>query len=228
MVGSALRTGGALVSALCLGACTPAARPLQGVPVPSRLPPALLASVPTVYRFTWSYRDDTFEANGDGAVRAQGPERARLDFFLRNGMAGGYAILVGDTLSVPGIDLVKRMLPPVPLLWASLGRLALPSARDTVARRAGDTLFADMGSLGGRDATDADGRAWRVAFVGDHLAAVDRIEAGRVVERLERRPATDGTLAVSYVHVRGKRRLHITVTDSSRVDAFDEAIWRRP
>lgn len=218
----------ATAAALLLMACTPAARPLHGVPVPSRLPAAMLPLAPTIYRFTWSYRDDTFEANGEGAVRAQGPERARLDFFLRNGMAGGFAILVGDSLTVPGIDLVKRMLPPVPLLWASLGRLALPPARDTVARRAGDTLFVDMGVLGGRDAAGADGRAWRVAFVGDRLSAVDRIEGGRVVERLERRPTPEGALAVSYAHVRGKRRLQITVTDSSRVDAFDEAIWRRP
>jgi hypothetical protein len=83
-----------------------------------------------------------------------------------------------------------------------------------------------MGALSGRDAAAADGRAWRVAFVGERLTAVDRIEDGRVVERLERRTA-ESALAVSYVHVRGKRRLQITVTDSSRVDAFDEAIWRR-
>jgi len=209
-------------------ACTPAARPLRGVPVPSVLPTASLSNTPTVLRFTWSYKDETFEAAGEGAVRVHGPERARLDFFLRNGMAGGYAILIGDTLTVPGIDLVKRMLPPVPLLWASLGRLALPPTADTVARQVGDTLMADLGALRGGDATRADGRAWRVGFVGARLATVDRIEDGRVSERLERRRATDGRTTVAYEHVRGKRRLQISVTDSSIVEGFDDAIWRRP
>jgi hypothetical protein len=181
-----------------------------------------------VLRFTWSYKDETFEATGDGAVRRLGPDRARLDFFLRNGMAGGYAILVGDSLTVPGIDLVKRMLPPVPLLWASLGRLSLPATQDTVARIDGDTLRADLGTLRGRDASVADGRAWRVAFAGNVLARVERIEGGKVIEWMSRTIAQDAPLRLQYVHERGKRRLAIAVTDTTIVEGFNDAIWRRP
>lgn len=218
----------AMVIAAAVSACAPAARPLAGAPTRAVLPPTSIPAAPTVLRFDWSYKDETFEATGDGAVRRLGPDRARLDFFLRNGMAGGFAILVGDTLTVPGIDLVKRMLPPVPLLWASLGRLAVPATADTVARLDGDTLRADLGSLRGKDASGADGRAWRVAFAGTQLARVELIEGGKVIEWMTRSTGRDGPLRLQYVHERGKRRLAITVTDTTIVEGFNDAIWRRP
>ncbi|WP_373071234.1 hypothetical protein [Gemmatimonas sp.] len=209
-------------------ACAPAARPLSGSPTRAVLPPTAMAAGSQILRFTWTYQDETFEANGDGAVRVQSPDRARLDFFLKNGMTGGYAILVGDSLTVPGIDLVKRLLPPVPLLWSSLGRLALPPTQDTTARIDGDTLRADLGVLRGRDASLADGRAWRLAFGGTALARVERIEDGKVIEWMSRRRGANGQWQLQYVHERGKRRLAIAVTDTTTVEGFDDAIWRRP
>jgi len=192
------------------------------------LPIAELSKSPQQLRFAWTYKDETFEANGEGVVRHAAPARARLDFFLRNGMAGGYAILVDDSLMVPGIDLVRRFLPPVPLLWATLGRLALPPSPDTVARMVGDTLRADLGSLRGRDASVADGRAWRVSFGGRTLGRVERIEGGRVIEWITRRRNEAGQLELTYVHEQAKRRLGLTVTDTTLVEGFDDAIFRRP
>jgi hypothetical protein len=217
----------AAVASLVVG-CAPAARPLAGAPTRAMLPMTALVAGAQVLRFTWTYKDETFEANGDGAVRTQAPDRARLDFFLRNGMAGGYAILVGDSLVVPGVDLVRRLLPPVPLLWASLGRLALPSTRDTTARIDVDTLRADLGVLRGNDASGATGRAWRLAFAGTTLARAERIEDGKVIEWMSRRRGTNGQWQLQYVHERGKRRLAIAVTDTTTVEGFDDAIWRRP
>jgi hypothetical protein len=209
-------------------ACAPAVRPLRGVPTATALPPTALNAKPQQLRFTWSYKDETFEANGDGIVRAAAPDHARLDFFLRNGMAGGYAILIGDSLTVPGIDLVRRFLPPIPLLWATLGRLAVAGTRDTVARVDGDTLRADLGSLRGGDASKADGRAWRVTFAGTHIARVDRIEGGKIVEWITRQRSSAGQWQLRYVHIRAQRNLSITVNDTLAVEAFDDAIWRRP
>ncbi len=224
----ARRSLGAAFVVVCLStACAPGARPLTGAPTTVVLPPSVLSPVPQVMRFTWRYQDDTFQATGDGAVRVQGPERARLDFFLGNGMAGGFAILVGNTLTVPGVELVKRLLPPAPLLWASLGRLAVPATRDTIARLDGDTLRVDLGALRGRDASAADGRAWRLAFAGQQLARAERIEDGRVVEWMTRARGDNGQWQLQYVHERGKRRLSIAVTDTMNVEGFDDGIWRR-
>lgn len=210
------------------GACAPMVRPLRGTPTGAGLPPTALPRLPQQLRFTWSYKDETFEANGEGVVRAQAPDQARLDFFLRNGMAGGYAILIGDSLTVPGIDLVRRFLPPVPLLWASLGRLAIPATRDTASRMDGDTLRADLGILRGADASKANGRAWRVTFVAAELRRVDRIEGGKVVEWITRQRGSTGQWELRYVHERANRSLRIAVTDTLTVEGFDDAIWRRP
>jgi hypothetical protein len=212
-----------------LAACGgPGARPLEGAPTRAVMPPAVLSPRPALWRFTWTYRDETFQANGDGALRVLPPERARLDFFLRNGASGGFAVLIADTLFVPGPDLVKRFLPPEPLLWAALGRLALPATRDTIARIDGDTLRVDLGTLRGQDASKADGRAWRLAFAGRMLSRVERIENGRVEEYLVRSRGAAGPWELLYVNERGRRRLTISVTDTTIVEGFDDAIWRRP
>jgi len=210
-----------------LASCAPAVRPLSGTPTPAVLPPVQLPARPMQLRFTWNYSDDSFNANGEGAVRVQPPDRARLDFFLNNGVAGGYAILIGDSLTIPGPELVRRFLPPPPLLWAALGKPALPPSSDTTARIDGDTLRVDMGELRGGDARNADGRAWRLAFAGTRLARVERIEGGKVVEWVSRTPDAGGE-TIRYNHETARRALTIVVNDTMWVEGFDDAIWRRP
>jgi hypothetical protein len=220
----------AMLSVLVLsaGSCRPGAKPLQGTPTPVLLPRVALSPRPALWKFTWTYEDETFSANGDGVLRIAPPQRARLDFFLKNGMGGGYAILIADTLLVPGPDMVKKFLPPPPLLWAALGRLALPPTADTIARADGDTVRVDLGTLRGADASKADGRAWRLTFGSSVLARVDHIESGRVTEWMTRRRNASGHWEVQYIHERPPRRLSISVTDTAIVEGFDDAIWRRP
>jgi hypothetical protein len=92
----------------------------------------------------------------------------------------------------------------------------------------GDTLRADLGRLRGRDASVADGRAWRVSFGGRALGRVERIEGGRVIEWISRRRNAAGQWELQYVHEQSRRRLGITVTDTTLVEGFDDAIFRRP
>ncbi len=174
-------------------------------------------------RFDWTYADETFDVKGEGVVRSGPPDRARLDLFIANGYGNGMAILQGDSLFVPGIDLIRRFLPPPPLLWAALGRLALPAGRDTVSRLDGDTLRADISG------TETDKRTWRVHFAAARLARIERIEAGRVVEWAERVPTSDSTLRLRYVHTTGRRSLQLSVTEILNIpEGFDDAIWRKP
>jgi hypothetical protein len=227
-----IRTSGtrilALVVTVLTSACAPAAKPLVGVTTRAGLPAAELPAGNRQMSFTWKYHDDTFDANGEGVVRAASPDHARMDFFLKGGMGGGMAILVGDTLIIPGIDLVRRFLPPVPLLWATLGRLAVPATPDTVARMDRDTLRADLGTLHGNDAARSGARAWRVAFVGRTLVRVERIDNGKVVEWVSRTANADGTGELRYVNEGGRRNLSITLTETRTVEPFDDAIWRKP
>src|SRR5438045_4238617 len=138
--------------------CVPTAPPLQGVLAPDRSLPSLqLATGHRQLVFKWEYQEGDIAARGDGAVRTAAPDSARLDFFLGGGLGGGAALLIGDSLRSPHADLVRQYVPPTPMMWAALGRLAIPPLPDTVVHIDGDVLRADVGSP----------VQWRVAIRGD-------------------------------------------------------------
>ena len=133
-------------SALLALACVPSAAPLPGVLAPDRSLPSL--RLPPGHRqivFKWDYEEGELAARGDGAVRMAAPDSARLDFFLGGGLGGGAAVLIGDSLRAPRVDLVRRYIPPAPMMWAALGRLAIPALPDTLVKLDGDVLRADVG-----------------------------------------------------------------------------------
>jgi hypothetical protein len=163
--------------------------------------------------FRWEFVERDIAARGEGVARIAPPDSARVDFFLDGGYGGGWAVLIGNHLVVPdGGGFVRRYVPPPALMWAALGRLAVPAASDTVARRDGDVLRADIGT----DPT------WRVTFSGDRLTAVERIDGGRIAERVSR--GADGT--ATYRNDAARRSLLLRVTSVQGVSDFDETIWR--
>lgn len=197
---------------LALGACAPRARGLPGTPAPALLlPRATLPVGHTRASFRWEYEDADFAARGEGVVRAAAPDSARLDFFVDGGLGGGWAIVIGDELRAPGGDAVRRFLPPPPLLWAALGRFAVPAATDTTARVDGADVRADIG----RDPV------WRATFTNDRLMRLERIDGGRIVETVDRTDA-----GARYEHATARRRLILTVTRAPTITEFDGTIWR--
>ena len=192
--------------------CVPKAPPLRGTVAPAQLPPT---DLPPGYRkvvFTWSYSDPDFGMRGEGVARIAPPDSVRLDFFVGGGLGGGRALLIGDDVRTPADDAVRRMLPPVPLLWATLGRLRLPVVPDTAVRVDGDTLRADIG----RDPT------WRSTFVHERLRGLQLIDG----TRLEQWVARDTLGNVRYEHTRRQRRLQLRVQRVEAVTDFDATIWR--
>lgn len=205
------------IAALCVGAVaagcarSKAVTPLKGEVVPVASLPAI--ALPAGYRhlvFNWDYEDADLTGRGEGAARIAPPDSARVDLFLGGGM-GGAAALVGDTLRTPGIDLIKRYLPPPAMLWAGLGRLTVPALPDTVVRSEGDVVRADIG----RPA------AWRVTVKHGELIRLDRISDGRVVEWVTR----DSTGSLEYQVPSARRRLTIKVTQTRKVGGFDSSIF---
>jgi hypothetical protein len=194
--------------------CAPRARPLAGAVTPARaLPSTALVGRPQRMVFRWRYDEaEGFSARGEGVARLVAPDSGRLDFFVDGGLGGGWAVLIGDRTTAPGGDMMRRLIPPAPLLWAALGRLAIPAAPDTVIRAVGDTVRADVG----RDPT------WRVTFIGPRLTRLERITGGRIAEWVQRDSAT-----VRYRHEGERRGLSLDVQRTETVDGFPASIWPR-
>jgi hypothetical protein len=149
--------------------CVPSAAPLKGVPAPDRSLPSLsLTSGHPHLVFKWDYQEGDIAARGDGSVRTAAPDSARLDFFVGGGLGAGAAVLIGDSLRSPHADLVRRYIPPSPMMWAVLGRLAIPALPDTIVRIDGDLLRADVGRP----------VQWRVGIRGDTLVELQHLSGG--------------------------------------------------
>lgn len=196
---------------LLLVACVPKAPPLVGAPAPAVIPRLELPPGHTRFVFDWSYEDPDMQGRGEGAIRAAAPDSARLDLFLAGGLGGAVAVLIDDDLRAPGPEAVKRMVPPAPLLWAALGRLAVPPAADTVARQDGDTLRIDIGR----------GSVWRVTVAGGSLRRLERIDDGRIIQSVRR--ADDRH--VRYYDASARRSLEFTITSVDQNVGFDASIW---
>ena len=199
------------LAALLVVGCLPSAAPLPGVPAPNRSLPDL--EIPSGHRqitFRWEYQEGDLAARGDGAVRTAAPDSARLDFFLGGGLGAGAAVLIGDSLRTPRADLVRRYIPPTPMMWAALGRLAIPALPDTVVKLDGDVLRADVGRP----------VQWRVAIRGDTLVALERINDGKIVDRLTR----NANGAVVYESPGARRKLELTIL-REQTGSFDASIW---
>jgi hypothetical protein len=192
-------------------ACARTAAPLKGVLAPDRSLPSV--ALPTGHRhivFKWDYEEGDIAARGDGSVRIAAPDSARLDFFLGGGLGAGAAVLIGDSLRAPHAELARRYIPPTPMMWAALGRLAIPALPDTVVRIDGDLLRADVGRP----------VQWRVAIRGDTLVGLEHISQGKITESFTRE--ANGVL--SYEAPGAHRRLRLTVL-REEPGSFDATIW---
>lgn len=202
-----------VVGALAMIGCAPKAPPLTGTPAPVRIPETSLPSVDQQIVFNWVFSEGGYHARGDGAARVAPPDSARLDFFVSNGMGGGFALLIGDSLTVPKQtdSRVHDYLPPVPMIWATLGRLAVPPVADTVARVDGDTLRVEIGR----------NPRWRATFTGSSLRRLELIDGDRIRERTVR----DDDRHVVYERTDAHRSLDIVITRVDTVSTFDASIW---
>lgn len=195
-----------------LEACAPpAAAPLAGAPAPVvALPSSDLAPGYRQIVFDWEYEQGDSRMRGEGVVRLAPPDSARLDLFLGGGFGSGAATLVGDSLRAPLVDAAKRLIPPAPMLWAALGRLAIPAAADTTVRVDGSTVRADIGGA----------PVWRVEFHGNRLARLERIDDRRVRDFVNRRERE-----VIYESFSPRSKLTLRITRDEPVMAFDAKIW---
>lgn len=204
------------LSALALASVAGCASRIGVLPGVAPLNPALpvfaLPPTPEKMTFKWELNDNSIVARGDGVARLGPPDHARVDLFLGGGFgAAAAAVLVGDSLLVPSGSNGRDLVPPAPLLWAALGRLALPAVPDTIIRVSGDTLRASLGSP----------VQWRITSVHGQLTRVERVSGDRIVEWVDRRPGKQVRYELS-----GRRSLVLDIEIQLPVAPFDATIWR--
>jgi hypothetical protein len=129
-------------------------------------------------------------------------------------MGSGAAVLIGTDLRLPSESGAAAFVPPPPLLWAALGRLALPPLTDTVARLDGDVLRADIGHP----------VQWRVTFDGGTLSRLEHVRDGRILEWVSRTP--DGH--IRYHDESDRHTLDLVLTTSADTGPFDDSLWSFP
>ena len=202
-----------LSAVIALSACAPRIHSLPGVaPLNATLPSFALPPEPQKLTFKWELNDNSIVARGDGVARLGPPDHARVDLFLGGGFgAAAAAVLVGDSLFVPPGSNGRDLVPPAPLLWAALGRLALPAVPDTIIRVSGDTLRASLGAP----------VQWRITSVDGQLTRVERVSGDRIVEWVDRRPGKQIRYELS-----GRRSLVLDIEIQQPVAPFDASIWR--
>lgn len=217
--------GGLASVALFLVACGPprvATRPLT-TPAPAVETELRSATEPTeglVLTFGWRFSERGSTVEGRGVARLEPPDRVRLDLFTENGETAARAALVGSDLRAPP-DMDDRLVPPPPLLWASLG-IFHPGA--------------DAELLGGEDLVDGPSRLRYRTAVGDEarflyrdtrLLGAELADGGYVIERvdLEWGGWDDVPATALYRDVRAFRELRVVLESREPEDSFDPDIW---
>lgn len=186
----------------------------------ARLQEATRVQQPTLIVFQWRIAEEGLRLSGRGVARVEPPYRARLDLFLANGEAVAVAVMIDDDLRLP-VTLPGGILPPAPLLWASLG----------VFRIAPDSELLGGGVLedGGRilQARLASGEQVRYRFARDGMRQAELLEGESVVKRVGL--TQDGSSVPAeavYRDLAAFRELVITRESVEHVASFPPDIWR--
>jgi hypothetical protein len=170
--------------------------------------------------FGWELNDAGQRVEGRGVARIEPPYKARLDLFLDNGETVISAALVdGDLRLPPGSP--DDILPPPDLMWGALG----------IFRPVGDAQLVGADRLEG-DAVRLryrhdDGREVRYQVEEGVLTALELLQGGRVVQRVDVAPERIERYPVeaTYRHLGEFRELKLVRESISVVEAFDPEIW---
>ena len=217
--------------------CAPSFGPTLQTVLPAGLAPvgqdSVLAWVghtaPTsnqAHRFKWSFKSPDEGVGGGGNARIAAPDSLRLDMAGPLGAKRTSAMVLGDTaLWVSRKDVIEKIIPSYPLLWALLG----------VARAPDDGAEVTGGM-------SADAQAWSYASgadtveyvrstgagTGPGLMALVR-QGGQVVGRVETTYGPDGSLLSSRLYLpNGPSLLELTFTENTTPASFKPEIWTKP
>jgi hypothetical protein len=200
--------------------------PVAVAPVPPEQVAAWVkATVPTdsrLLRFKWLFRDERSSAGGRGSARIAPPDSLRFDIAGPFGSNPAAAAVVGDSaIWVEPEDVIKKLVPNYPLMWALLGVARLP----------------DSGAVL-RGVSEGNTTTWQYALGADTVEYVrssgspgkllaEVRQGAKVVGRAETRFGDDGSPVTARLTVPSvPARLDLTFLSTTRSARFAPAIWQ--
>ena len=181
------------------------------------------ASAPTGHRtirFRWQLQDDRGAAGGRGTARMAGPDSVRLDVVGPLGAGRGAAVVVGDTARwTEPPDIIERLVPSYPLMWAMFGVERMPPEGAELRGRA-DSTGTTWQWLDGPDT---------VSYVRQRAPArlvAESRNGGKIVGRVETEFGPDGRPIRSRLTVPSvPARLSLTFTASVASEPYPTDLW---
>lgn len=208
-------------------ACRPATPALLPVPDADALATALEAQHrirgPRLTLFRWRYRGREGNLSGEGALRVDHEERARVDFLGAGSTTLQVAVMLGDSLHVRGKH-PELAWPPAPLLWAMAGVFRPPGPSPSSAGRRADATILHYRTTEGdalRFEFGAGGRLRRVVYERRGHAEQDL-----TLQWSERWPEVPAR--ADFRDLREFRAIRLEVTRSREHAPFDPALFRLP
>lgn len=217
--------------AIALAACTvhspvPAIAPDAPVATPAQVARWVAATAPAghrVLKFRWQIQDDRGAAGGRGSARIAAPDSIRLDVAGPLGSGRGTAVVVGDSAQwTDPPDIIRRLVPSYPLMWAMLGVMRSPPVDAAVHGSEDATGMRWQWSSG----ADTVRYAWQRA--GQRLQAEAR-HGGELVGWVETTfSAANAPERSQLIAPSASTKLTLTFSESESPASFPSDLWRPP
>ena len=177
-----------------------------------------------ILRFKWLFFDGEASMGGRGSVRIAPPDSLRFDVAGPWGMGSAAAVVFGDSAAwVKPQDIIARLLPSYPLMWAMFGVARMPG-EDAVLRGLADSTVIAWQAVDGADTVSYT----RVLGSAPRLRAEVR-HAGQVVGRVDTKLHPDGSPVSARLSVPSvPARLDITIVATESAPQFSPSVWAPP
>lgn len=221
-----------LASLLAFGGCAGAA----AAPIPAGTPapdPAMAAAAliratalarPQRITFTWTLNEAGSRVNGRGVVRAEAPDRLRLDLFGPRNESYLAAALVGEMYRLPGNVASRVTLPSPAILWGGLGVIRPPAGASLQ-----NAVSTDSSAALRYRAQDGSVYQYETIEVGGvvRLAYVERGGGGGRIETVRlTRDATGRLQRAEYRNWAAFRELTLEFEEVQDAASFPETTWQ--
>jgi hypothetical protein len=214
-------TAGCTAGGLAEPVGEPAADPAA---MAAELQPLTIPSSPLQINFSWSLDEGGSRVSGRGVVRAEAPDRARLDLFGPRGETYLMAALVDGQYRLPPAASANVALPSASLLWSAFGVLEPPTGAELTSA----TTAAESSELRYRT---PQGEVFAYTFdSGAGQPSLSRLEraGGRgIIETVTlERDETGGISRTRYRNWAEYRDLTIDIETVRETNPFPTEIWR--